>query len=124
MTGSWGTAQDLEALEWADYCRRELKTDHFAIEMYGRRYQVHHTGGSYNNHTPLRNLGTEFMSSTNRICDYTTQHLPVFFLCITLAEDGYIGVKLTFLSKLFMLKQNQLPGGSGLCKFMNQNLCE
>ena len=46
MTGSWGTAHDLRALEFADYCHRELKRDNFEMEVDRVRYRVHNTGGS------------------------------------------------------------------------------
>ena len=45
MTGSWGTAQDLELLQWAEYYRRDLG-DNFTIEMYGRRFEVKAYGPS------------------------------------------------------------------------------
>ena len=44
MTGSWGTAHDLRALEWAEYSRRELKTDNFRMQVDGIDYMVRCNG--------------------------------------------------------------------------------
>ena len=65
MTGSWGTAHDLRALEFADYCRRELKRDNFEMEVDGVRYRVNNIGGSvalYNHDRLTAHMGHDDFS--------------------------------------------------------------
>ncbi|MBI2146691.1 hypothetical protein HYU22_05100 [Candidatus Woesearchaeota archaeon] len=69
MTGSWGTAHDLRALEFADYCRRELKRDNFEMEVDGVRYRVNHAGSSvalYKNNRLTAHMGDDdFLENYN-----------------------------------------------------------